>query len=66
MGANEGDDSEDSFCEGTEQMFDQFPQYYVNILLRDFNAKLKRYDIFKRTTGNERDMQRVMAVTLEY
>jgi hypothetical protein len=38
MGASEGDDSEDSFCQETEQMFDQFPEYYMNILLRDFNA----------------------------
>jgi hypothetical protein len=47
MGANKGDTSEDIFCEGTKQMFDQFPEYYMNILLRDFNAKLKRYNIFK-------------------
>jgi hypothetical protein len=65
MGASEGDDSEDSFCEGAEQMFHQFHEYYMNILLRDFNANLKRYDIVKRTTGNEGDMQRIMAVALE-
>ena len=65
MGASEGDDSEDSFCEGTDQMFDQFPEYYVNILLRDFNAKLKICDILKRTAGNERYMQRIMAMAFK-
>jgi hypothetical protein len=53
MGASEGDDSEHRFCEGTQQMFDQFPEYYMNILLRDFNAQLNRYDIFKQMTGNK-------------
>ena len=38
-------------------MFDQFPEYYMNILLRDFNTKLKRKNIFKPTTGNERYAQ---------
>ena len=54
MGASEGDDSEDSFCEGAEQMFDQFHEYYMNILLRDYNANLKRYDIFKQLGMRER------------
>jgi hypothetical protein len=45
-------------------MFDQFPEYYMNIQLRDFNAKLKRENIFK-PTGNESYMHRVMRVALE-
>jgi hypothetical protein len=65
MGASEGDDSEDSFCEGTDQMFDQSPEYYMNILLRDFNAKLKICDILKQTAGNERYMQRIMAMAIK-
>jgi hypothetical protein len=34
-------------------VFDRLPKYYMNILLRDFNAKVGRGDIFKPTLGNE-------------
>jgi hypothetical protein len=34
-------------------VFDKFPKYHMKILLRDFNAKLGREDIFKPTIGNE-------------
>ena len=34
-------------------MFDHFPKYHMNILLRDFNAKLGGEDIFKPTVWNE-------------
>jgi hypothetical protein len=34
-------------------MFDTFPKYHMKILLRDFNAKESREDIFKLTIGNE-------------
>ena len=34
-------------------MFDQFPKYYMKILLGDFNAKLGREDIFKPIIGQE-------------
>jgi len=37
----------DSFYEELEEVFDQFPKYYMKILLGDFNAKLGREDIFK-------------------
>ena len=30
----------DSFYEELEEVFDQFPKYYMKILLGDFNAKL--------------------------
>jgi hypothetical protein len=36
-----------------ECVFDKFPKYHMKILLRDFNAKIDRGDIFKPTIGNE-------------
>jgi hypothetical protein len=36
------DDIKDSFYEELEQVFDQFPWYYMNIVLGDFNAKVGR------------------------
>jgi exonuclease III len=47
------DDSKDSFSEEWKQVFDHFPKYLMKILLGDFNAKLRREDIFKPTVGNE-------------
>jgi hypothetical protein len=47
------DDIKDSFYEGLEQVFDQFPRYHMKILLRDFNSKVRREDIFKPIIGNE-------------
>ena len=47
------DNSEDSFYEESEQVFDHLPKYHMKILLRDFNAKLGKEDIFKPTNGNE-------------
>jgi hypothetical protein len=43
----------DSFYEELEQVFDQFPRYYMKILMGDFNAKGGREDIFKPIIGNE-------------
>jgi hypothetical protein len=43
----------DSFYGELESVFDKFPKYHTKILLGDFNAKLGREDIFKRTIGNE-------------
>jgi hypothetical protein len=36
------DDMKDSFYEGQEQVFDQFPRYHMKILLGDFNTKVGR------------------------
>ena len=47
------DDSKDSFYEYLEQVFDHFPKYHKKILLKDFNVKLGREDIFKPSIGNE-------------
>jgi hypothetical protein len=40
--------------EELERVFDHFPTYHMRILLRDFNAKLGREEIFKPTNGNDR------------
>jgi hypothetical protein len=34
-------------------VFDKFPKYHMKILLRDFNSKVGREDIFKPTIGIE-------------
>ena len=49
---DKSDDSKDSFYEELEQVFDHFPRYHMKILL-DFNAKVRRQNIFKPTIGNE-------------
>jgi len=36
-----------------EQVFYLFPKYHTNILLGEFNAKVRRYYIFKSTIGNK-------------
>ena len=46
------DSSKDSFCEELEQVLDHFPKYHMKIILRDFNAKVGRGNIFKQTIGN--------------
>jgi len=51
------DDSEDSFYEESEQVFDHLPKYHTKNLLQDFNAKLGTDDIFKPTVGNESVLQ---------
>ena len=45
------DESKDSFYEELEQVFDHFPKYHMKMLLRDFNAKVGRENIFKPTIG---------------
>jgi exonuclease III len=47
------DDRKDDFYEELEQVFDQFPRYHMKILLGDFNAKVRREDIFKPIIGNK-------------
>jgi hypothetical protein len=47
------DDVKDSFYEQLECVFYKFPEYYMKILLGDFNAKIGREDIFKPRIGNE-------------
>ena len=47
------DDSKDSFYEELEQIFYNFPKYHTKIILRDFNTKVGRENIFKPTVGNE-------------
>ena len=47
------DDSKDSFYDELQQVSNHFPKYHMKILLRDFNVKLEREDIFKLTIGND-------------
>ena len=47
------DGSKDTLCEEFGQVFDHFPKYHIKILLRDFNAKVRRENIFKLTNGND-------------
>jgi hypothetical protein len=47
------DESKDRFYEELEQFFNHFPKYHIKILLKDFNAKVGRENIFKPTIGNE-------------
>ena len=47
------DDSNDSFYEDLEQVFDHFLDYHTTNLLWDFNSKLGREDILKLTIGND-------------
>jgi hypothetical protein len=49
----QNDDSMDSFYDELEQFFDNFLTYHMKSLLRNFNTKLEREDIFKPTIGNE-------------
>jgi hypothetical protein len=43
----------DRFHEELEHVYDKFAKYNMKIMLRGFNAKGKRQDIFKQTIGNE-------------
>jgi hypothetical protein len=42
-----------SFYKELERVFDKFPKYHMEILLRDFNAEESKEDIFKPIIGNE-------------
>ena len=46
-------DSKNSFYKELQQVFDHFPKYHMKIILGDFNAKVKRENIFKPTVGND-------------
>jgi hypothetical protein len=50
---DKNDDVKYSFYEELQGVFDQFPNYHMNILLGDFNAEVGMEDIFKPTIGNE-------------
>ena len=47
------EETQDSFYEELEQVFDHFPKYHTKMLLGDFNAKVGREKIFKPTIGQE-------------
>jgi hypothetical protein len=50
---DKSDDVKDSFCEELGRVFDQFPRYYIKLLLGSFNTKVGKVDISKPTIGNE-------------
>jgi exonuclease III len=50
---NKCDDTKNSFYEQLQLVFDQFLKYHIKIWLGDFNAMVRREDIFKPTIGNE-------------
>jgi hypothetical protein len=43
----------DSSYEELEQVFHPFPKYHMKILLRDFNTKIGKEDIFKPRVGKD-------------
>jgi hypothetical protein len=43
----------DSFYEEQKRVYDKFPKYHLKFQLENFNAKVRREDIFKPTIGNE-------------
>jgi len=47
-------DPKDSLYQELEQVSSHFPKYHMKILLGDFNAKLRRENIFKLTIRIER------------
>jgi len=59
------EDSKDSFYEEFEQDFNHFPKYHVKNLLRDFNTKIRRENIFKRQLGMGIYIRILMIMVLE-
>lgn len=53
-----------SFYEKSE-LFNQFLQYHIEILLWDLSVKFGREDIFKQITGNESLCESSMMLVLE-
>jgi hypothetical protein len=45
------EDSKGSVYEILKQVFNRFPKYHIKTLVRDFNAKVGRGDIFKLAIG---------------
>jgi hypothetical protein len=50
---DKSNDKKDGFNDELEPVLDQFSKYYMNILLGNFNAEVRKEDIFKPTVGNE-------------
>jgi exonuclease III len=58
------DDVKDSFYEELERVFDEFPKYYMKIVLGDFSAKVGREDILNRQLGMKVCTKLVMIMEL--
>jgi hypothetical protein len=46
---DKSDDTKDNVYKELDRIFGQVPKYNMKIFLRDFNAKLRREDVFKPT-----------------
>jgi len=57
------EDSKGSVYEKLKQVFNHFPKCHIKILVRDFNAKVGRGDIFKPTIGM-RGYIRIVMITV--
>jgi hypothetical protein len=62
---NETDDVNDSLYEGSEHVFNKFPKYHINILLRDINAKVGRKTFLNRQLGTKFYKKLVTIIELE-
>ena len=51
--------------EEIQQVFDHFSKYHMKFLLGDFNAKVKREDIFSRLFGMRLVIRIIMVMVLE-
>jgi len=51
---DKSDESKDSFYAEIEQAFEYFPKYHMQILLRDYIAKVRTENVLNPTIGNER------------
>jgi len=58
-------DSKDSCYEELEQFSVHFPTYHTKILLGDFNAKVRKENIFIPTMGTTGYIRIVMIMVLE-
>jgi hypothetical protein len=59
------DNSKNRFYEELNQVFPHFPMYNMVILLEDFNAKLRRGNIFKPTGGMRIYMGMIINIVLD-
>jgi exonuclease III len=59
------DESKESFYEELEQVFDHLPKCHMKMLLRDFNAKVGRENIFNQQRDRRVSIRIVMIMGLD-